>query len=64
TVITALIFNFFSNIRMHHAFFGMIFLFVFQLANSGLLTTLLTHGLILLIFTGFLMLRAKTLKGG
>lgn len=46
---TVFLFKYIDSIGIHHAYFGLVFIFIFTLANSALLTSMLTHGGILLI---------------
>lgn len=55
-IIVGIIISYFDKLNLHPAYFGLPFLFIFQISNSGLLTSFLTHGcLLLLLLTTFLL---------
>ena len=48
-VLTVLIFKYIDSIGIRSAYFGLVFIFLYTLTNSALLTSMLTHGGILLL---------------
>lgn len=62
SVVIALIFKFFDSLKIHAAYFGLFFLYIFTLLNSSFFTSLLTHGGIALIIVAlFLLNKTKRL---
>lgn len=49
--------KFLESLNIHHSFFGIILLFIFLFLNSALLTSLLTHGGLLLCIIAVLFLK-------
>jgi hypothetical protein len=58
-IITTAIFHFIDTLRLHPALFGLSFMMVFALQNTYLTTTLITHGMLLLLILMLLTLRNR-----
>jgi len=56
-VLAVFIFKFLESLNINSIWFGLIFLFIFQILNGALLTSLLTHGGIVLFIFAILFMR-------
>lgn len=59
-LIVASIFHIIDNLELHPSYYGLTFLIIFQIQNSPLTTTLITHGILLLLLIMVFLLRQPT----